>query len=104
LYPSRPVRGVRFSQSSPALQPPSARPRCTTPSGEGDALNVETQPTAPACWRTPLLSALLGLAAFGATYAVVRLLPSNAPPGVAWIPGTEFTMGTDDEGDWKEEE
>src|SRR5262245_28212997 len=67
-----------------------------------------------------LTLAAVGLAAFAASYAVVRLAqhhsnplsptsafrssaegtrrsrpPTDAPPGMAWIPGGEFTMGTD---------
>ena len=41
-----------------------------------------------------LLLLLLGLVAFGATYAIVSH-PNQAPPGMVWVPGGEFTMGTD---------
>ena len=69
-----------------------------------------------------LTLAAVGLAAFAASYAAVRLMqhpqssplskmsdlrssaaevkpsppPSDAPLGMIWIPGGEFTMGTDD--------
>ncbi len=45
---------------------------------------------------------VLGLAAFAATFFAVKMTrvqgnsPGNAPPGMRWIPGGEFTMGTDD--------
>src|SRR5438105_4648432 len=64
-------------------------------------MKTETRKPAP---RVPhgrnrlLLLAALGLAGFGAAYAVVRVgnrQPPAAPPGMRWIPGGEFTMGTD---------
>ncbi|MDB5340237.1 MAG: Sulfatase modifying factor 1 precursor [Planctomycetaceae bacterium] len=51
---------------------------------------------------------VLGLLAFGVTFLVVRYsqtgqkLPAN-PPGMVWIPGGEFTMGSDSEMAWVDE-
>jgi sulfatase modifying factor 1 len=48
---------------------------------------------------------LLGGAAFGVTFLIVRLSQRtpSATEGMVWIPGGEFTMGTDDERGWPDE-
>ena len=49
----------------------------------------------------------LGLVAFAITFTATRLWhrqsPLLNPPGMVWIPGGEFTMGTDSEKAWPEE-
>ena len=54
--------------------------------------------------RTGLALLLLGGAAFGVTYLIVKLVqPSpSLSEGMVWIPGGEFTMGTDEQG-WADE-
>jgi formylglycine-generating enzyme required for sulfatase activity len=68
--------------------------------------------------RWPILL-VFAACSFGATYGLViwsrkgkesvqialgRIeLPSEAPPGMVWIPGGEFTMGTDDKIGWQDE-
>jgi sulfatase modifying factor 1 len=49
---------------------------------------------------------LLGGAAFASTYALVRLSQTRPPSpmeGMVWIPGGEFTMGTDSDLGWPDE-
>src|ERR1700694_590211 len=47
-----------------------------------------------------LLFGTLAVGAFGATYGVVKFSQRapQGPPGMRWIPGGEFTMGSDDAG------
>jgi formylglycine-generating enzyme len=50
--------------------------------------------------------ALLGTAAFGVAYTIAHSLPKAAPiapPDMVWIPGGEFTMGTDAAIGWDDE-
>src|SRR5262245_18058039 len=53
--------------------------------------------------RPWVLLGLLAAGSFGATFALVTRSrqpadsPSDGPPGTVWIPGGEFTMGTDSE-------
>ncbi len=54
--------------------------------------------------RQLLLLAAMALAGFGVTYGLVRLgQQAGAPPGMRWIPGGEFTMGTNSELGWPDE-
>ena len=55
--------------------------------------------------RRNLILIGVGVTAFAATYAAtVRIgSPCRSPPGMVWIPGGEFTMGTDSTSAWPDE-
>lgn len=58
---------------------------------------------------TWFLLALLAASSFGATFALVTWSrrpaspPAGGLPGMVWIPGGEFTMGTNDRPGWHDE-
>ena len=63
---------------------------------------------AHALGRRSLLLAALGIGAFGVSFALVRLSrlaksPADGPPGMVWVGGGEFTMGTDSDLGWPDE-
>ena len=45
---------------------------------------------------------ILATLAFSATYGITRFI-HNHPAGMVWIPGGEFTMGTDSDLGWPDE-
>jgi sulfatase modifying factor 1 len=74
-----------------------------------NANKVAPQVAAPAGVRIGRLLILVALAlvGFGATFAAVTWWPwrgpGAAPPGMVWIPGGEFTMGSDSKEAWDDE-
>jgi formylglycine-generating enzyme len=82
------------------------------PSTKGTAKQVSGGPTGAgtASWKRRLLTGLafllVGGGAFAGTFLLVRLgqpRPPSPTEGMVWIPGGEFTMGTDDETAWPDE-
>jgi formylglycine-generating enzyme required for sulfatase activity len=59
--------------------------------------SLRAQAPNPSRFRKGIIFGAILLAGFGATYAVVSLINAShpSPPGMVWIPGGEFTMGTD---------
>ena len=64
-----------------------------------------SQVASPSRFRRVIALCALAAVAFGTTYAVVALTRTGAatPPGTVWIPGGEFTMGTDAALGWADE-
>src|SRR5690242_10602719 len=74
----------------------------TKPSKPKRSAPREGQPARPRPRARYLLLVLLGLGAFGATFALMRST-NRPPPGMVWVPGGEFTMGTDGGTGWPDE-
>ncbi|MFO1023072.1 MAG: formylglycine-generating enzyme family protein [Planctomycetales bacterium] len=57
--------------------------------------------------KNVFVAVLSGVVAFVATFSVIRMSSPNkaltAPAGMIWIPGGEFTMGTNDREAWPDE-
>jgi formylglycine-generating enzyme required for sulfatase activity len=58
--------------------------------------------------KQSLFLAFLGIGAFGATFGLVRWsgrtkAPAGGPPGMVWVSGGEFTMGTASDLGWPDE-
>src|SRR5262249_21999250 len=57
---------------------------------------VPQAPEAPAPWWRPvLLFLLLGGGSFAAAYGLSRWMNDRRPPGMAWIPGGTFVLGSE---------
>src|SRR5271157_4897539 len=80
----------------------------SVPDAAGDRSKHRPSPGAHALGRRSLLLATLGIGAFGVSFALVRLSrlaksPADGPPGMVWVGGGEFTMGTDSDLGWPDE-
>ena len=80
----------------------------SVPDAVGDRSKHRPSPGAHALGRRSLLLAALGIGAFGVSFALVRLSrlaksPADGPPGMVWVGGGEFTMGTDSDLGWPDE-
>src|SRR3954462_6561009 len=57
-----------------------------------------------ASWRRYVGLGALAAVAFAATFAIVKAANRpTPPPDMVWVPGGEFTMGTDSELGWADE-
>src|SRR5437762_1582167 len=65
----------------------------------------QAQASSRSRFRNLLVLSALAAAAFGTTYAVVTLTRTApaGPPGMVWVAGGEFTMGTDSDLGWPDE-
>src|SRR5262245_9412477 len=92
---------------------PQPRQEDTKPQGTSGPVPPATQYDSAGGGTAPgrvklLMLATLGVGAFAVTFVLVRLgrteqSPSNTPPGMVWIRGGEFTMGTDSDLGWADE-
>jgi len=80
----------------------------SVPDAVGDRSKHRPSPGAHTLGRRSLLLAALGIGTFGVSFALVRLSrlaksPADGPPGMVWVGGGEFTMGTDSDLGWPDE-